>query len=128
MAVDFDSDHLEQFSYQNLIGIEKHVYHPYMDEWPKTSEVRVGDVPLQIGQSMTYTFDFGDNWEFDVMLEQVETDESIKSPKILEEHGEAPEQYPTWDDDDDGDFIMIDLLDDPPFLLFGEDDEDNDEE
>ncbi len=48
---------------------------------------------------MTYTFDFGDNWEFDVKLERVEPapGKKAKLPRVLETHGKAPEQYPYSD-------------------------------
>ena len=75
------------------------IVHPYMDEGPFTDEVLVGDIPLSIGQSMTYVFDFGDSWTFDLVLEQVDPEKTTTSASILESHGEPPEQYPTWDDD-----------------------------
>jgi hypothetical protein len=71
-----------------------------MDNPPFTSEVSIGDVPLSIGQSMTYLFDFGDNWEFDVTLEVVKKGGDKQSAKVLEAHGEPPKQYPSWDDDE----------------------------
>ena len=74
------------------------VNHPYMDEGPFTSEVRIGDLPLQVGGSMVYNFDFGDNWLFDVKLEDIEAaDPRLKKPKLLESLGQAPEQYPSYD-------------------------------
>jgi hypothetical protein len=67
-----------------------------MDDGPWTSEVRVGDVPLQEGQSVTYLYDFGDRWEFEVTLERVDPpDWAMKEPAILDARGEAPEQYPS---------------------------------
>jgi hypothetical protein len=68
---------------------------------------------------MEYLFDFGDCWEFQVQLEAIEPvpEEAPKgfakvkgkknrksaSPKVLGEvievHGEAPQQYPDYDDD-----------------------------
>ena len=53
----------------------------------------VGDVPLRVGQAMTYVFDFGDWWEFDVTLESVDPEMAIEKPVVLEAHGEPPEQY-----------------------------------
>jgi len=97
-AVEFDHDHLYRFSYQNRFGALESVNHPYLDEGPWTSDVLVGDVPLRIGQTMTYLFDFGDWWEFDVSLEKVDPDMVIEDSVILEAHGEPPEQYPSWDD------------------------------
>jgi hypothetical protein len=73
------------------------VNHPYMDEGPPfTSEMRIGQLPLRAGQTMTFLFDFGDNWEFGVTLEQVDPDRVTKKSAILESHGKAPEQYPGW--------------------------------
>ena len=98
-AFEFTYDHLYRFSYRNRFGVEIHVNHSYLDEGPWTSEVRVGDVPLEEGQSMTYLYDFGDWWEFEVMLERLDPpDRAMKEPAILEARGEAPQQYPSWDE------------------------------
>jgi hypothetical protein len=92
-AVEFDHDHLYEFKYQNRFGVLEHVNHPYMDEGPWTSEVLVGNVPLRVGQAMTYVFDFGDRWQFDVTLERVDPEMVIEAPVLLEKHGESPSQY-----------------------------------
>ena len=96
-AVAFDNDHLYLFSYRNRAGALESVHHSYMDEGPWTSEVRIGEVPIRIGQAMTFLFDFGDNWKFNLVLEQVDPDMDMDDPVILEGHGEPPEQYPKWD-------------------------------
>jgi len=92
-AVKFDHDHLYEFKYQSRFGVLERVNHPHMDEGPWTSEVLVGDVPLRAGQAMTYVFDFGDWWEFDVTLERVDPGMVIEEPVVLEKHGEPPSQY-----------------------------------
>ena len=98
-AFEFTHDHLYRFSYRNSFGVEKHITHPYLEEEPLTSEVLVGQVPLREGQSMIYLYDFGDWWEFDVTLERVDSpDPAMKEPAILDARGEAPEQYPSWDE------------------------------
>ena len=96
-AVEFDHDHLYEFSYQNRFGVLERVNHPYMDEGPWTSEVLVGDVPLRAGQTMTYVFDFGDWWQFGVTLERVDPELEIEGPVVLEGHGEPPAQYGWYD-------------------------------
>jgi len=58
--------------------------------------VLIGDVPLRVGQTMTYLFDFGDRWEFDVALERVDPELMIEEPVVLEGHGEPPAQYGRW--------------------------------
>jgi hypothetical protein len=100
-AFDFDYDHLYEFTYRSRTGAPVHVNHPYIEEPPFTSDVRIGDLPLQPGTTMTYLYDFGDNWEFAVTLEQRNpVDPKMRRPVILEEHGKAPEQYPGWEDEE----------------------------
>ncbi len=101
-AFDFDNDHLHCFTYKTRFGSSMRVHHPYMDEPPFTSDVRIGDVPLCEGESMEYVFDFGDHWEFNVKLESVEpVDRKMKKHMVIEKHGEAPAQYGHWNDEDE---------------------------
>ena len=98
-AFGFDQDHLYQFTYKNRFGVPVDINHPYMDEPPFTTEVQIGDIGIRPGTTMTYLYDFGDNWEFEVQLEGIDpADPQVRRPKILETHGEAPEQYPRWDE------------------------------
>jgi hypothetical protein len=96
-AVEFDHDHLYEFTYTNRFGVLERINHPYMGDRPLTSEVLVGDVPLKIGQAMTFVFDFGDWWEFEVTLERVDAGMALDKPVILEAQGGPPDQYPVWD-------------------------------
>ncbi len=99
-AFDFDNDHLYEFRYKDRFGRSGQVSHPYCEESPSTTEVCVGELPLQPGDKMIFLFDFGDNWEFDVELEEIQPPNTkIKKPKILKRHGEAPSQY--WSEEDD---------------------------
>jgi hypothetical protein len=101
-AYDFDYDHLYAFTYRNAFGAQESVNHPYMDEGPSADEVRVGDLPLAVGTVMDYTYDFGDNWEFEVKLEGIKpAGNRPTKPEIVEERGESPEQYPSWGDEDE---------------------------
>lgn len=96
-AFKFNNDHLYRFSYRNRFGFMQHVNHPYLEEPPDTVEVAIGELPLSIGQKMIFLFDFGDNWEFEVLLEAFDSGKRIKRPKVVEQHGDPPEQYPDWD-------------------------------
>ena len=56
---------------------------------------------VAVGQSMTYLFDFGDNWEFQVTLEQIDpAGKAPLGPVLIDGRGDAPEQYPSWDEDE----------------------------
>ena len=101
-AYEFDHDHLYQFIYINRFGGEDEVHHPYLEEPPFTTEVRVGDLPLRPGGTMIYHYDFGDDWRFVVTLEQIDPAPARqKKAKVLEKAGAAPDQYPTWDEGED---------------------------
>jgi hypothetical protein len=97
-SVEFDNDHLYEFTYRDRLGAQCSVLHPQMDEGPWTSEMLVGELPLEPGQTMTFHFDFGDDWLFNVKLERVEPLGAQKQPSVLESHGKAPPQYPAWDE------------------------------
>ncbi len=100
-ACEFDFDHLYRFTYTDRRGVATHINHPYMEDghlW--ADEFHIGDLPLNVGQSMTYLYDFGDNWMFKIQLEKIDPKNSkMKNPVILESQGKAPEQY--WSDDYD---------------------------
>ncbi|WP_299403892.1 hypothetical protein [Acaryochloris sp. IP29b_bin.148] len=118
-SVEFDSDHLDSFTYTNAMGRKVEVLHPYAEggffsagETIHTDEVKIGSLPLSEGSVMEYLFDFGDCWTFEVRLETIEPDlnqiQSTRTKKkkkqapmgeILEVHGESPEQYPSYEGD-----------------------------
>jgi hypothetical protein len=101
-AFNFACDHLYEFIYKDRFGIQGRVGHPYLNESPSTEEMRVGDLALKPGDRMIFHFDFGDDWEFLVVLEQIEPGKPKgKKSKVLESHGKAPEQYPEWDEEDE---------------------------
>jgi hypothetical protein len=100
-AFDFDNDHLHLFRYRNRFGIFEEVKHPYIEELPSTSEVKVGELPLRPGSMLEYLFDFGDNWLFEVWLEKLEpANPKLRKPMMIEGRGQAPPQYPNLDDEE----------------------------
>jgi hypothetical protein len=103
-AFDFDRDHLYQFTCKQRTGAILNINHPYIEEKPFTNKFSVGELPLQKGGKMTFLFDFGDNWEFDLILEEIQApDPKLKKPTILKSYGKAPEQYDyddQWDEEE----------------------------
>ncbi|MEW6382187.1 MAG: hypothetical protein AB1611_21690 [bacterium] len=70
------------------------------EESPWADDVLIGEIGLKPNTTMTYLYDFGDNWQFEVKLERIDPpDPQIEKPVILEAHGKAPEQYPSWDEE-----------------------------
>ncbi|NJL21611.1 MAG: plasmid pRiA4b ORF-3 family protein [Leptolyngbyaceae cyanobacterium SM1_3_5] len=99
-SVDFDHDHLDLFEYRNQVGLLVRISHPLSEESPSTEEVKIGDLPFGEGTTFTYIFDFGDWWEFAVQLEKIQANDSRSNyAEILESYGDAPPQYPDWDEE-----------------------------
>jgi hypothetical protein len=99
-AYEFDNDHLHRFTYQNRFGRFVRIYHHEMHESSCSNETLVGRLPLHPGDVMEYLFDFGDEWRFDVLLEKVDPpNPGMEVPELIESHGKAPPQYPSWDEE-----------------------------
>jgi hypothetical protein len=94
-SVDFDSDHLYEFSYRDRYGATVRAVHSACDGEPFAEDVEIGSLPLEPGQSMKFLFDFGDCWNFGIKLESIEQDKKGPSkPIVLKKNGASPEQYP----------------------------------
>lgn len=96
-AFRFDDDHLYSF-YLHPRNERRDVYHHPEFEPPYADEAVIGDLGLIPGRKFRYLFDFGDSWMFDIVLEEIrEGEKAPEEPKVLEQHGKAPEQYPDWE-------------------------------
>ena len=61
-----------------------------MEEPPWASEVTIRDAALTPGSMMSYLYDFGDRWQFSIVLESIDPRaDSIKRAKLLEFHGKS---------------------------------------
>ncbi len=94
-AVDFDHDHLYEFTYRDRFGGRVRAVHPACDDGPWADQIAIGELPLEPGQSLNLVYDFGDSWKFAVKLECIEP-RLGKKPRILERQGKAPVQYPDY--------------------------------
>jgi hypothetical protein len=96
-AFEFDNDHLYQFEFRNRFGIKQRVPHPMCEEKLSTDEFKLKELPLRIGETMEYIFDFGDWWVFTIELEEIKPpNPNYAQAEILEKYGKSPEQYPDW--------------------------------
>ena len=95
-----DPEHLYEFTYRDRFGLIEAIVSPDADGRRYTDEVLIGELPLQPGESMTFHFDFGDDWKFSVMLERIDPPNAKKKqklPRVLAKHGKSPPQYESWD-------------------------------
>lgn len=94
-AFKFDNDHLYCFRYKDRFGRNAEIDDPRLSESENlpADAVRLGDLPLFEGTRITFLFDFGDQWEFDIEIERVDADLAVPKPRILEREGKVPRQY-----------------------------------
>jgi hypothetical protein len=61
---------------------------------------RIGEAFPAVGGQMTFLFDYGDEWVFRVKATGLgKKERGVKYPRVLKSFGDAPEQYPSDDDD-----------------------------
>ncbi len=107
-AFDFDNDHLYRFICNGRFGRPLEINHFYVEAPLDTTEFLVGKLPLEVGEKMIFNFDFGDNWEFMMLLEAINPPNSEqKNAEIIDSHGMAPSQYGYYDEDDDDELSVI---------------------
>ncbi len=113
-AFGFEFDHAFGF-YSKLKGRDvmrsqpKYELFADMGEETTAKSVRktsVADAFPDVGHTMLFMFDYGDDWRF--IVEVIGLGQKVaktRYPKVLKRVGQAPEQYGPWDDDadDDGD-------------------------
>jgi hypothetical protein len=63
---------------------------------------RISEAFPEIGHKMTFLFDYGDGWQFQVELIGENTKErGAKYPRVVRKVGTAPEQYPREEEDEE---------------------------
>ncbi|MHB8126610.1 MAG: plasmid pRiA4b ORF-3 family protein [Desulfitobacteriaceae bacterium] len=90
---EFDDDHLYSFFMDNKKWSHDRYESP-LDEGPHADEVTMGELGLYPGKTFLYLFDYGDEWEFKVEVEEISSDKPLPlTPKIVGKRGQAPDQY-----------------------------------
>jgi pRiA4b ORF-3-like protein len=109
-AFGFEFDHAFGF-YSKLTGQDvmrsQPKYELFADMGEKTEarsvrKTRIADALPDVGQTMLFMFDYGDDWRFIVqVIGMGEKAPKARYPKVLKKVGRAPEQYGSWEDDDE---------------------------
>ena len=68
---------------------------------PRSAMVRLDRLRLVKGQKIAYVLDFGDEWRVLLTLSAIRADDGAFYPQILAVVGDAPPQYPEYDDEAD---------------------------
>ncbi|MCI5844514.1 MAG: plasmid pRiA4b ORF-3 family protein [Oscillospiraceae bacterium] len=99
-AFHFDFDHLYSFFMDNKWWSRSDAYHsPYSEKPPYADQIKLSQLGLSKGQGFKFLFDYGDEWRFQCKVLRV-LDEDTPEALIIRTVGEAPEQYPCYDEDD----------------------------
>ncbi|WP_186804742.1 plasmid pRiA4b ORF-3 family protein [Limihaloglobus sulfuriphilus] len=73
---------------------------PFKCEADNASKATIKSLNLRKGQVFFYLFDFGDSWWHEITVENAnEPADNDKYPRIVEEKGPSPEQYPDFDEE-----------------------------
>ncbi len=92
-AFRFDREHLYQFELRDTTGNSITIAGPHLDDACHfAEEMRIGEVPLLVGDSMVFHYDFGDDWRFKVTLEAVLKGKA-SGLKVTAKSGQSPKQY-----------------------------------
>ena len=122
-AFDFDADHLYSFFMSGKAWDDSafEYYHPEADGGPlekrmrtmltqirgsqpqprlPATSVRIESLNLKPKQKFLYLFDYGDEWHFEVELLKERHSEKALYPRIIDTRGEAPQQYPDIEEEE----------------------------
>jgi hypothetical protein len=92
-SFDFDSEHLYMFSLNNK-PYDKKGYYSHCDEGRMNStNVKLGKLGLHEKDKFMLLYDFGDEWEFNILVKKVQLTESSKLSNVIEEKGELNQYF-----------------------------------
>jgi hypothetical protein len=66
----------------------------------KSARTPIRDLGLEEGQTLAYLFDYGDEWRVEIVVTEIRPAGEEPYPQILQSEGEAPPQYPPFDDEE----------------------------
>jgi Plasmid pRiA4b ORF-3-like protein len=72
----------------------------WLEPEQRSARVKLSRLGLAAGQRIAYVFDFGDEWRVALTLAKVEPSGDGAYPRIVASRGEAPPQYPDYEDEE----------------------------
>ena len=98
-AVKFDDDHMFEFFIARTVRSSDRI-HFDMEDGDLDSTLIADLLPLPKDRKLFYLFDYGDEWVFRVSTTRRQPfapEKGIKYPRLIEEVGDRPEQYPDYE-------------------------------
>lgn len=108
-AFDFEFDHAYGFypeTKSRAVTRRRPAYELFADmdrdaETQSVKQTKVAQAFTEIGQSMIFLFDYGDEWLFRIELTALgQKDAKARYPRVLAKAGPSPVQYPEPNDED----------------------------
>jgi hypothetical protein len=72
----------------------------WCEDGRRSARAKLDGLGLALTQKVAYVFDFGDEWRVSLTLTKVEPAGAGPYPSIVASRGEAPPQYPDYDDEE----------------------------
>lgn len=122
-AFEFDDDHMHAFFMDNKLWSRQNCYVSSKNEPTDRLSKRYSlqQAGLMPGKKFLYLFDFGDEWVFQCRVLR-EIADRTDIPGVIRSVGEAPDQYPNYDEDWDVDGTQVIPLDSKQSTVFTDDD------
>jgi hypothetical protein len=99
-AIEFHNDHMYEFYISRTERSRDRVR--FDDENEKIYSTTLESLyPLEKDRKLYYLFDYGDHWLFKITRTRKkakEPEKDITYPMLVESKGDAPEQYPEWEE------------------------------
>lgn len=94
-AFEFDDDHLYSFFMDGKKWSRNSIVAPLdISGNPIATDVKIGAAGLDVRKKFIYLYDYGDEWTFNVTVEQIEEEiAEPMTPSLIERIGSGPEQY-----------------------------------
>ena len=94
----FNNDHMHAFFMDGKAWSPQGYWDKRQGKSPRTDKVQLEQLGLKKGKKFLYLYDYGDEWHFNVALQEiVSLERPSKQGEIIEIRGEAPTQYPDFD-------------------------------
>lgn len=110
-TVAFDNDHMYEFRVgrtprsRDSQVLEDTTNHRFDSGNGNGNAQTIGSLyPLPDKKSLFYFFDYGDSWLFKILKTRKTCFEplpGITCPRLVQETGDKPQQYPNWDEDEE---------------------------
>ena len=103
-AFEFDFDHLYSFFMSGRAWDKPSEYAARPEAGERGVNLPIGELTLRPREKFLYLFDYGDEHHFTVQLVGTNPDAPKgRYPRMVESHGDAPPQYPSWEDEAEDD-------------------------